>query len=148
RLTASADWDGRMHDKKKSDRQSPDLYPFHLITQGHRAIELAARPDVRPYTRSEFRSAAQRISYAFWMDTFMPLLRRSASEKIASRLTAATKRAHANAHVYGTRMPGREEVATEVFFDGRLVKPREYYRSRTNVHHHLRSIRQSKAPLR
>ncbi|MGH3437444.1 MAG: L-tyrosine/L-tryptophan isonitrile synthase family protein [Sciscionella sp.] len=136
------------HNKQNAETVSANSHSFRLITKGHRAIELAARPDARLYTVMEFLGIAQRVSPEFWLDTFIPMLRRSASENVASRLTAAAKRARASAHVYGVSTPGAAEVATEILFDRHLVKPREQHRSRASVQQHFRSLRESKAPLR
>lgn len=97
---------------------------------------------------SEFFGAARRVSPSFWMDTFLPLLRRSASANVASRLTTAAKRARDKAGVYGVTRPGSTEVAAEVLFDRQLVKPREKNFSRASMHQHLVHLQRSQTPVR
>jgi Pyoverdine/dityrosine biosynthesis protein len=138
---------GAADERRATDAELPDS-PFRLISRGHRAIELARRPEARLYSQAEFHSVARGVSPAFWADTFLPLLRRSASEKIASRLTAALKRARKNAQGYGVGRPGPREAATEVLFDSQLVKLREQFTSRAAVHRHLGTLRESRTPLR
>ena len=120
---------------------------FRLIGQGHRAIDLARRPGVRLYSKGEFQRVAETVSAAFWTDTFIPLLRRAASERIASRLTAAAKRAHANAGTYGVAAIGAAELATEVIFDSHLVKPRQEFQSRIDIYRDFAALRKSRANL-
>ncbi|MBH1933881.1 L-tyrosine/L-tryptophan isonitrile synthase family protein [Streptomyces sp. AV19] len=141
------------HEITRDDATDPSgpngrIPEFRLIGRGHRAVEQAGRPDARLYSATEFLDRAERISPAFWQDTVLPLLRRSASEQVASRLTAAARRARANSRLYGVRTPGSAEVATEALFDGHLVRPREEFRSRAGVHRQLQLLRQSRARLR
>lgn len=121
---------------------------FHLISDGHRAVELAGKPGAHLYTQAEFRGTAQSVSPEFWMDTFIPLLRRFSSERVAARLTAAAKRARTHVDTYQAGELGPAELATEIFFDRQLTRPREQFRSRASLHCHLRSLRESRARLR
>jgi len=119
-----------------------------IITGGHRALSLASRRGYHLYNRNQFLQTAQSISPAFWLDTVLPALRASAHENVASRLTAAAARSRKNSSIYDTKQSQGPELATEILFDSRLLKPIERNASRISICAHIRKLTKERKPIR